>query len=446
MSARHIARLGLGMLTLLGAAAPSIAAENPASEDQRIAQLEAQVQVLAEELERLRTDLAVGEPEGLSSQYGLGPAASKVYQRDRGLSIGGYGEVVSRFFVDDQSGKQQDTLDALRLVLYAGYKFSDRIVFNSEIEFEHATTSEINGQDGSVSVEFATLDFLLDDHFNLRGGLLLVPMGFVNELHEPPFFYGVQRPEPERLILPSTWREGGVGVFGSFGEDLVSYRAYVMNSLNGRDFSPSGLRGARQKGNRANAEDLAFVARADFQPFLGLLLGGSIFLGDTGQNLDVTDQISGASIGLPDAFTTIWELHAQYRYRGLHTRALWTQAHIDDADDLTTALLASGDLSSGAIAERMVGGYAEIAYDLMPWLDPDRGWTLEPFYRFEYYDTQNDMPSGFPADKGKEIEAHVAGLQLRPHPQVVIKLDYRNFDPNEGSKADEVQLGLGWVF
>jgi hypothetical protein len=446
MSKRHTRRLGLGLLALLAGAAPSSGAANPASDDKRIAQLEAQVQVLAEELERLRTDLAVGEPAGLSSQYGLGPAASKVYQRDRGLSIGGYGEVVSRFFVDDQSGKQQDTLDALRLVLYAGYKFSDRIVFSSEIEFEHATTSSINGREGSASVESATLDFLLGQRFNLRGGLLLVPMGFVNEIHEPPFFYGVQRPEPERLILPSTWREGGAGVFGSFAEDRVSYRAYVMNSLNGRDFDPNGLRAARQKGNRANAEDLALVARLDFQPLHGLLVGGSVFLGDTGQNLDVTDQATGASLSLPDAFTTIWELHAQYRYRGLHTRALWTQAHVDDAAELTGVLRASGDLASGAVAERMVGGYGEVAYDVMSWLDPDRGWKLEPFYRFEYYDTQNDMPTGFRADRRKEVAVHVGGLQFRPHPQVVIKLDYRNFDPKEGSKADEVQLGLGWVF
>lgn len=437
----------LGFLVLVMACLPVAHADAGEAEKQRIEQLEAQVKILASELDRLRTEVAVPEEKELKSFYGLGPAASKVYQVNRGLSIGGYGEVVGRFFADDQVGKQEDLIDALRVILYAGYKFSDRIIFNSEIEFEHGTTSSINGRSGSASVEFAQLDFLLHEHVNLRGGLLLVPMGFVNEIHEPPFFLGVQRPEPERVIIPSTWRENGLGIFGTFGEDMLEYRMYVMNSINARDFSASGLRSARQKGNRANAEDLSLVTRVDLRPLPGLLVGGSLMVGDTGQNLDVTDTMTMASLSLPEVFTTIWEVHLQYRKRGFHTRLFWTEADIDDAGELTTILRASGDIGSGeVIAERMKGGYVEVAYDIMPCIDPDRGWSLEPFYRFELFDTQDDVPSGFSRDRSKDIRAHVVGLQFKPHPQVVLKLDYRNFSPRSGRKADEVQLGMGWAF
>ena len=115
------------------------------------------------------------------------------------------------------SGKT-DTFDLLRAILYFGYKFDDRFVFNSEIEFEHSTTSE----SGSASVEFAYLDYLFKPGFNVRGGLLLVPMGLVDELYEPTTFLGAKRPETERRIIPSTWRENGLGAHGSIHSPVRS--------------------------------------------------------------------------------------------------------------------------------------------------------------------------------------------------------------------------------
>jgi hypothetical protein len=138
-----------------------------------------------------------------------------------------------------------DTVDTQRVVLYFGYKFTDRIIFNSEIEFEHASTGvNVQGDQGEVSVEFALLDFLLLQEINLRGGLLLAPFGIINEVHEPTTFFGVFRPLTERFVIPTTWRENGIGIFGDF--DLskagnLSYKAYLMNSFNA-EFTASSNR------------------------------------------------------------------------------------------------------------------------------------------------------------------------------------------------------------
>jgi hypothetical protein len=436
------------VLFACGAVAPALADEvAPAAGgsdrdlqyEDRIAELERTVQVLAEELERTRTELAVpDEPESLTSVYGMGPGASKVYQSSRGLSIGGYGEGLYTNFVSDDDADDLDRADWLRAVLYVGYKFTDRIVFNSEIEFEHATTSK----GGSVSVELATLDFFWRDEMNFRAGLLLMPMGFLNEIHEPPFYYGTHRPDVERAIIPSTWRENGTGIFGSLGEQ-VEYKLYVTNGFDAEGFSASGLRDGRQSGSQALAEQLAFTGRLDWTPLPELLLGASFYTGNSGQNQRV------AGVKLPDTRTTLFDVHAQYRWRGLFLRALYTMAFVGDADELSRALgldPTDPDDADQGVAKRMLGGYAEIAYDVMQWLSEGSERTLEPFYRFEWYDTQSEVPSAWVENRGKEIRVQTVGLQFRPIPNVVLKADYRNRWARRGQLADEVNLGVGYVF
>jgi len=394
--------------------------------------------ILAEEMETLKSKFTLPETVEYKSLYGLGPAASKVYQMPRGLSIGGYGEASAIFFVGDNEGpsKRSDVGDLVRFVTYIGYKFSDRIILNSEIEFEHATTSSTTTSSaGSVSVEFANLDFLLIEQANIRAGLVLIPMGFLNEIHEPPFYFGNLRPEVEQRIIPTTWRELGVGLHGTILPGLT-YRTYVTNSLNANGFSKTNIRAARQSGNRALFEDLAWTARLDYTPIPGLQVGGSVFWGNTGQ-----DQLfAGKKI---DANLTLFEFHGQYQYRGLHLRALFAQGHIGDADVLSAALGANGPISS-----RIVGGYAEVGYDILPVLFPGTDMSLSPFIRFERLDTQANVPSGFTADKSKDIRVINAGLSFKPIPNVVLKLDYRNLDGKgkAGQIADELNVGLGFIF
>src|SRR5207244_4695618 len=144
-------------------------------------------------------------------------------------------------------------------VLYTAYKFSNRAVFNSELEVEDASTET----GGNVNIEFAYLDYMLRPNANVRAGLLLVPMGLVNEQHEPTAYLASRRPRTETFVIPATWSELGAGVFGDSGR--WSYRAYLMTGLRGEEFNgEEGLREGRQGGGNAIAEDFAVVARADF--------------------------------------------------------------------------------------------------------------------------------------------------------------------------------------
>jgi hypothetical protein len=400
---------------------------------------EEKVDVLAAEVERLKERIVLPEVKEYKSFYGLGPAASKVYQVNRGLSIGGYGEGSLNETVSDTRGST-DRADFLRFVLYTGYKFSDRILLNSEIEFEHATTSStVSSSGGSVSVELAYLDFLGWDHLNARAGLVLVPLGFINEIHEPVFFHGNNRPEVERQIIPTTWRELGAGIFGSLHEDLA-YRAYLLTSLNAKGFTETGIRGGRQSGNRALAENLAGALRLDYTPHQvpGLLVGTSGFVGETGQNQIFESDAFGAR--KVDALLSLWDMHAQYRYRGLELRGLAAFGTLDDAHILSAAL-------ERPIADRFQGIYGEMAYDVMPYLFPDKPTQyLAPFVRYEVFDTQKSVPSGFVRDLRQDTDLYTVGLTYKPHPQVVLKADYRNFEQRRSNRTDDFNLGLGFIF
>lgn len=395
--------------------------------------LERKTDVLSEEVEKLRTQLVIPEEKEYKSAYGLGPAASKVYQVGRGLSIGGYGEANYQARVDNQGGekKNPDNADFERLVIYAGYKFTDNILFNSEIEFEHASTGEDKG--GSVSVEFAALDFFFNPMVNARAGMVLMPMGFINQIHEPPFYFGNNRPEVERRIIPSTWRENGAGLFGELLPGLT-YTTYVINGLNAQDFTSNGIRDGRQSGGQALAEDLAFVGRMDYAPAAlpGLTFGGSAYLGNSGQNQEYNGE-------KPGVFTQLYEGHLQWKYRGLEFRTLGAWGHIGDAAILSAA-------NGQTIGEQNFGWYAEVGYDILPHFLPKTTQYLAPFFRYEMYDTIAKAPNGFKDDPSKNQQIYQIGLQYKPIPNVVIKADYRNFEADQGYIADDFNLGLGFIF
>ena len=142
--------------------------------EQRMQSLEERQGILATEFERLRSLFVLPEDADYKSAYGLGPAASKIYGRERGLSLGGYGQTWLQVF-----DHKQDKWDYLRFVLYAGYKFTDNLLLNVEIEVEHAD---------EIYLEFATIDYLYRPEMNFRFGMVLMPVGFVNEIHEPPYY------------------------------------------------------------------------------------------------------------------------------------------------------------------------------------------------------------------------------------------------------------------
>ncbi|MFQ5601096.1 MAG: hypothetical protein ACE5G2_11160, partial [Candidatus Krumholzibacteriia bacterium] len=243
-----------------------------------------------------------------------------------------------------------------------GYKYDDHVVFNAEIEIEHAST----GKRGEVSLEFGYVDLLVDPAVNVRMGLVLVPMGFVNELHEPPTFLGANRPETERRIIPTTWRANGLGIFGKPDEHVagLSYRAYVIESLASvasgsrtEKFSASGLRGGRQKGSKALVEDVAGVLRADYESH-GALIGGSVFFGNTAQGRLVEGDEADEEF---DGFTSIFEGHLQVRHRGLSFRALVAAADVDEAEKINRA---NGFTGTESVGSTLLGWYVEAGYDV----------------------------------------------------------------------------------
>jgi hypothetical protein len=394
----------------------------------RLAELERRIEVLAAELERLR----IGEAAAVAdeSEFGLGPAASKIYRTERGLSIGGYGEVIYQHFDeardDGVAANRSDQFDLLRAVLYFGYKWSDRWLLNTEIEYEHAGG-------GEVWVEFAYIDYLWRPEANVRAGLLLVPMGFLNELHEPTVFLGATRPDIERVILPTTWRENGFGLFGEVGP--LTYRTYVVNGLRGAGFTAGGLRGGRQRGKEARAEDFAWVGRLDFTGVPGLLVGGSAYIGGSGQDLKTA---SGEEIGVD---TTLLEGHLEWRWRGLELRAMAVQGELDDVAELNRALNLTG---SASVGEKLTGHYVQLGYDV---LSPRGGeQALTPYVRWERYNTQDEVPAGFRANPANDVESLTLGFAYQPIDQVIVKADYQDYDNEAGTGLDQFNVLLGYIF
>ena len=404
------------------------------------------VDILAEELAQLREqmDIPETEEERLEGRYGMSPVASKVYGSNPGLSMGGYGEFYFASQLQDVNGAVgRNTGDFYRFVTYLGYKFNDHIIMNAEIEFEHATTSSNwAGKSGSVSVEFAYLDFLIARGFNLRTGNLLLPMGFINTLHEPVFYRGNFRPTLERTIIPTTWRELGLGAHGSFGQGF-QYTAYLVNGLDGAEFSDTGIRDGRQKGNRVAFEDIGLVGALDWDYEGKLWLGGSYYHGGADQNGMTND-------ALTDITVTNWigELHGQYRHRGFEARAIYAASGIDGANQLTGVLYE--DPNTKLIPEAQRGWYVDVAYDFAPLLfGHDASFTLTPWVRYEDLQLQSSVPTVADRRANPALDQQILtiGLESKPHQQVVLKLDYvqtstaASVDP-----SDEIRLGAGFVY
>ena len=399
----------------------------------RLDELERRIEALTSELERTRLGAEVVEVD--SSVVGLGPGAAKVYRVAQGVSVGGYGEIVYENFADRRGNGTAsgavDRIDALRGILYVGYKFNDKLLLNTEIEIEHVN---------EIFLEFAYLDYRVSNALGVRAGLLLAPMGLVNELHEPPVFLGTVRPLTETQLIPSTWRENGVGVFGGAGP--LAYRLYLMSSFDGvgsgasgaGGFSAKGLRGGRQKGSRGLSEDFGVVARIDYVGAPGLLVGASAFRGETAQNRT----LNGVEVG---GRTLIWDLHADYKVSGLELRVLIAGARVDDVAELNELRVLTG---ADGIGEDMLGWYAQVGYDLLRTTGSEH--QLLPYLRYEQLNTQREVPVGFTANPATDRSVLALGVAWKPVPQVVLKADYDGHSNQAGTGVDQVNVTLGYLF
>lgn len=410
-----------------------IAQMQAAQPSNELTEIRRQIEILGQEIESLKTRQTATPAVADTEQYGLGAAASKVYRVDHGISFGGYGEMLYENYAGRQDNDvrtaNKDKFDMLRGILYTGYKYNDRVLFNSEIEFEHGST----GLGGEASVEFAYLDFMVREDVGVRTGLLLVPMGLVNEQHEPTTYLTARRSSVENAIIPTTWREMGAGVFGDTGP--FSWRAYVVNSIRGDRFTAGGVRGGRQKGANAQIEDLALTGRLDWEPLTGTVLGGSFFTGNTGQG----SAVNGETV---EGRLSLWDLHAETNFRGATVRALWAQGTLDDVAQLNALQSLTGNRSIG---EELGGWYVEAGYDLSTLMSFGES-SLTPYLRYEQLDTQKSVPTGFSRNPANELKIFTYGVQYRPIPQTVIKLDYQNVDNEAGTGLDQWNIGIGYIF
>lgn len=407
----------------------TVATAQETAQAAELAELRRRIDVLADEIEELRSGEAPAEEltDSRRQALGLAPSAASAY-RSTGVSFAGYGEML----FENPAGEDQrgtpvaggSQLDFLRAILYAGYRFNDRFVFNSEIEIEHAN---------EASVEFAYLDYLVNDALTIRGGMVLIPLGLVNEFHEPNVFLGARRPQTETVIIPTTWRENGVGVLGSAGP--LTYRAYLVNGMAATGFSAGGLRGGRQKGSRARAADLALAGRLDVAIVPGVSAGVGLYAGGADQGDIILD---GDVVAVK---TTIAEVHGQVQMRGFDVRGLFARAALGNAASLNRALGLTG---SRAIGETQAGGYLQIGYDVLS----QRGGpiALTPYYRFEAVDTHASLPVGFPADPARDTTFHTLGVDLQPIRQIVVKADYQWGRTAAQTGRNQFNLALGYAF
>ena len=323
-------------------------------------------------------------------------------------------------------------LDFHRFVLLLSHAFSPRLRFVGELELEHAFVEGLE-QSGELELEQAYIDFLLSRRMNLRAGMLLMPVGIINERHEPPVYNGVERPFVDTVIIPSTWFDVGAGVHGEIVPG-VRYRAYVVAPLNALEFSAEeGIRGGRQKGSEANVRNVAYTGRLEYLGVRGLTLGASFWTGES-------------SFEAPRLDTTIHlgEVDARFRRDRLELRGQFAVVSIDDAARLNDALgRAIGVVPN--IAEQLRGFYGEAAYRVWNAGAPR---DLVAFVRYENFDTQHRMPEGLLPLKEFDRDAWVVGVTYYPDPDIAVKADYVRLRNQSGliPQRHFVNLGLGWWF
>lgn len=343
---------------------------------------------------------------------------------DKGITIGGYGQIDYNQLDGDQG--ENGKLDVHRMILLFGYRFNDKVQFVTELELEHVK---------EIYVEQAFLSYSLTDNINLRGGLMLVPMGLVNEYHEPTTFNGVERPGVDKSIVPTTWREVGVGVSGKFDNASLKYQAYIFNgfaSVNGTKVlgGSNGLRNGRQKGAESTINSPTLSAKLDYYGIRGLRLGASAYLGDTQPEDDVED-VRGAKV-----MVKMFGGDARYSYKKFRARAQYIHTFISGAEDYNT--LYATDLGS-----EMNGWYGELAYNVLPTSKEKK---LFAFARYEEFDTQVKT-EGFTTNDSYDRNVLTTGLSFHIAPGAVVKADYQFLN----SKVDDdatgaLNLGLGVWF
>lgn len=366
--------------------------------------------------------------------------ADKLLQNTSGknLSIGGYGEINFYKPIKDNT-ITNGTLDVQRFVMMLGYKFSDRAQVIAEIEYEHVK---------EVFVEQAFFQYRVNDYLNIRAGLMLIPMGLVNEFHEPTTFNGVTRPHLDKYIIPTTWREIGAGVTGRIQSASLKYQVYITNGFNGYDGSAkfngkNGLRGGRQKGAKSFMSSPTFSTKFDYYGIPKLKLGAAAYIGNsqsTAYNgIDASDQNMIAAADSTVVGIKMIGLNAIYTVKGLQLRGQYVYTSLSN----TIAYNAS---TGSDVANTMDGYYAELSYNIFH--NTNFKTSLTPFVRYEKYYTHKKVDTEITQNLAFNRTDITMGLGYKFTPGLGVKADYqfyKNEDPNDNGSG-QFNMGIAFWF
>jgi len=314
-------------------------------------------------------------------------------------SIGGYGELHYNNY-EDKDAK----IDFHRFVLFFGHEFSDSVRFFSEFELEHSLSGD--DKPGEVELEQAYVEVDINENTSSKVGLFLIPVGIINETHEPPTFYGVERNGVEKNIIPATWWEAGAAVNFKPAPGL-SLDATATSGLKvDENYS---IRGGRQKVAKATAENLAYTGRVKYTAITGLELAATVQY-----QTDVTQ--GAADVDKADA--TLFEAHAIYQINDFSVRALYARWDIN------------GDEAKVLGRDEQTGWYVEPSYKVTN--------TVGLFARYAEYDNNAGNSDS------TAVESSSIGINYYLHENVVLKADYENLGGAKDSKG--FNLGFGYQF
>lgn len=381
----------------LAASTTGLAATDTDQLQKEIEQLKSQNKMMLERLDATSEMLE-------KSSGGMG-----TYGSNGRTTLGGYGELhYNNLANQNPGGSDQKEVDFHRFIMFVGHEFNNKIRFWSELEVEHSQVGE--GSDGGeVAMEQAFLEFDINENMSTRAGILLVPVGIINETHEPPTFYGVERNNVENYIIPTTWREGGVSIAGHSGS--ISYDLAVHSGLQTSSASNYAVRSARRSVREAPANDLAYTARIKWTGVPGLELATSL------QYQTNVAQSTDPSVGAANLI----EAHAVWQQGRFNLRALYATWNLDG----------SGPAAVGA--NEQTGWYIEPAFRITP------KWGV--FARYNNWDNR----AGDATDS--KFSQMDVGLNYWPHKDVVVKFDYQNQDaPDGSSEFDGINIGVGYQF
>jgi hypothetical protein len=357
--------------------------------------------------------------------------APAVAARESRTSVGGYGELHYNNLDDDEEDIGDDDslsrADFHRFIIYVAHQFSDRLRFFSELEVEHALVAGDGSSGGEVELEQAWLEMDLSQNHHARAGLDVLPIGIINQTHEPTTFYGVERNRVESEIIPTTWWEAGVSMYGEIAPgwnyDAVLHSGLAAPTEGDNPYRP---RSGRLKVSEADDQDAAFTGRIRFTgiPGLELAVSGQYQRDYTGTDDDI------------DIDATLLEAHADWKHRsGFGLRALY--ARWDLGDD--------GAADPGAFgANNLVGWYVEPAWRFR--LPSDTLGEMGVFARYLSSEERNRLPA--PDFRYEQYERVTVGLNWWPHPDVVFKFDvqWEDADGPVDQTLDGINLGLGYRF